>query len=221
MELYKVANTCVEVRFVVKGFLENNVYFISDDTATIVVDPSCDADDLIQILGGANLDAIVLTHRHADHVGAAAELREKTGATVFASSFDTPFIERGESGGSSLPAPPPCQVDHPVVDGEVVTIGNMAWKVYITPGHTAGSMCWFLQPEFGSNKEGAPVLISGDTLFAGTVGRTDFVSGSPEDMRKSITRLAVLPDETIVLPGHNDLTTIGAERNYVFAQWAN
>ena len=96
----------------------------------------------------------------------------------------------------------------------------MAWKVVLTPGHTKGSMCLFIDPRFGNHPEGSPVLVSGDTLFCASIGRTDFEGGSMDDMRASLKRLAVLPDETLVLPGHNDLTTIGAERRRVFAQFA-
>ena len=76
-------------------------------------------------------------------------------------------------------------------------------------------------PQFGNHADGAPVLVSGDTLFAGTTGRTDFEGGSVEAMQASMIRLALLPDETIVLPGHNGLTTIGAERRRPFALWGN
>ena len=105
-------------------------------------------------------------------------------------------------------------------DGDVVEIGNMAWKVMVTPGHTKGGTCWYLVPQFGNHEDGAPVLISGDTLFEGSVGRTDFEGGSMKEMRASLRKLAFLPDETIVLPGHGRQTTIGAERSRTFAQWA-
>ena len=82
-------------------------------------------------------------------------------------------------------------------DGDVVQIGNMAWKVLLTPGHSKGGMCWYMVPQFGNHADGAPVLVFGDTLFAGTTGRTDFEGGSVEDMQASMIRLALLPDETI------------------------
>ena len=78
----------------------------------------------------------------------------------------------------------------------------------------------FLDPQFGNDPAGAPILLSGDTLFCGTIGRTDFAGGSLNDMRHSLKKLATLPDNTMVLPGHNDLTTIAAERQRVFAQFA-
>lgn len=144
------------------------------------------------------------------------------GATVIASSVEAPLVENPKKVGTSpLPLPDACPVDYPVDDGDVVQIGNMAWKVLLTPGHSKGGMCWYMVPQFGNHADGAPVLVSGDTLFAGTTGRTDFEGGSVEDMQASMIRLALLPDETIVLPGHNGLTTIGAERRRTFALWGN
>ena len=92
MSLQVVKKTCVDVCFLVQGMLENNVYFISDGEATMVVDPSSDAEEIMRALDGRELDAIVLTHCHSDHVGAAADLRRLTGATVIASKIDAPEI---------------------------------------------------------------------------------------------------------------------------------
>ncbi len=219
---YTVQGACVDVECLVMGLLENNVYLIGDGSATFVVDPTCNAPAILEALGERKLAAIVLTHHHSDHMGAAAALREATGATVIASSVEAPLVENPKKVGTSpLPLPDACPVDYPVDDGDVVQIGNMAWKVLLTPGHSKGGMCWYMVPQFGNHADGAPVLVSGDTLFAGTTGRTDFEGGSVEDMQASMIRLALLPDETIVLPGHNGLTTIGAERRRTFALWGN
>lgn len=217
---YKAKGACVSVEFLKLGMLENNVYIISDGAGTVVVDPSCKPEKIIEALNGRKVDAIILTHRHSDHVGAAKELRDKTGAMVIASKIDTPLI----TGDASLPRDDmrfePCPVDHEVEDGDIVKIGNMPWKVIMTPGHTKGSMCLFLDSQFGTDIGAGGVLISGDTLFCGSIGRTDFVGGDMNDMRRSLKRLAVLPDDTIVLPGHNELTKIGLERKRVFAYYA-
>ena len=105
-------------------------------------------------------------------------------------------------------------------DGAALHYGGRMLRCVLTPGHTPGSMCLFLDPRFGSDAAGAPLLISGDTLFCGSIGRTDFAGGSMDDMRHSLKKLATLPDNTIVLPGHNDLTTIAAERERTFAYYA-
>ena len=218
---YQAKGTCVSVEYLVLGMLENNVYLISDGESTLVVDPSCKADAILEALDGRKVDAIVLTHRHFDHVGAARALREKTGAPVIASAVDAPVI----SGDEELPRDDrpfeTCPVDLTVKDGDKVQVGGMAWKVIATPGHTPGSICLFDIPQFGNHPKGLPVLLSGDTLFAGTIGRTDFKGGSMADMRASLKKLAALPDDTAVLPGHNNLTTIGAERRRVFALYGD
>ncbi|WP_165252581.1 MBL fold metallo-hydrolase [Adlercreutzia sp. ZJ304] len=210
-DVVTVNGLCVDVKFLVMGPLQNNVYIISDGLGTFVVDPSQDAEIILEALGGAKLDAIVITHAHWDHMGAAAELRKATGAPVIASIADAPFIENPQDIGTSRKAAP-CKVDRVVANGDVVCVGNMEWKVIETPGHSKGSICLFCIPQFGNHADGLAVLISGDTLFAGTTGRTDFEGGSVVDMAASMKKLAALPDDTAVLPGHNSFTTIGNER---------
>ena len=139
---------------------------------------------------------------------------------VIASAIDAPLIEEPCDEDLSTRGVP-CPVDRTVAHGDVVEVGNMKWKVIATPGHTPGSICLFDIPQFGNHPKGLPVLLSGDTLFAGTIGRTDFKGGSMADMRASLKKLAALPDDTAVLPGHNNLTTIGAERRRVFALYGD
>lgn len=218
--MYKIGNVCVTAGFMVMGPLQNNVYFITDGKATFVVDPSTHADAIIEALGGVRLDAIVVTHWHGDHVGALAELKRKTGAAVVASAIDAKYLTGETLITDGHEQYDTCPVEQQVSDGDIVKLGGMAWRAMVTPGHTKGGLCLFLDPQFGSNPQGSPVLISGDTLFCGSIGRTDFEGGSMADMRKSLKKLATLPDETIVLPGHGDLTTIGAERERTFAYYA-
>lgn len=219
--MYKVNRGCVDIEFIVVGPIQNNVYFISDGASLIVVDPGDELEAIKRALGSRVPDAIVLTHYHYDHVGQVAALRELTGAQVIASAVDAPLIDGRSAGPAGHPEVPRCPIDAEVSDGDVVQIGNMAWKALLTPGHTPGSMCLYLDPSFGLRKDGEPVLISGDTLFRGSIGRTDFADGSMADMRASLRKLAFLPDETVVLPGHNDPTLIGAERERVFARFAS
>ena len=218
-DLYEVQGLCADCEYLVLGPLQNNVYIISDGKGTFVVDPTCDAERILAALGDRKLDAIVITHGHNDHTGAVRELREATGARVIASAKDAPSIENPSRVGITEPSEP-CPVDERVSHVDVVAVGNMAWKVMETPGHTPGSICLFLVPQFGTHDHGLPMLLSGDTLFAGTIGRTDFEGGSMNEMKQSLKKLAALPDDTAVLPGHNSLTTIGAERRRVFAAFA-
>lgn len=215
-----VEGACVDINFLVMGMIENNVYIISDDKATIVVDPTSDAEVICKALGDRKLDAIVLTHHHFDHIGAACELREITGALTISSAADAPYIEEENLAQLDFRKTKACTIDHKVSDGDILQIGGMAWKVLATPGHSKGSICLYIAPEFGKYPDRAPVLISGDTLFAGSIGRTDFEGGSMTEMRASLKKLAMLPDNTIVLPGHNEQTTIGNERRRVFATYA-
>ena len=211
-ELKNMRGLCVDTSCLVMGPLQNNVYLISDGAGAMVVDPTADAEGIVSALGDVRLDAIVLTHGHWDHTGAAAKLRALTGAPVYAGVADADHIEAPVDDGTSRTAEA-CPVDVRVSTGDAIGVGGMQWKVMETPGHSPGSICLFIVPPFGNHPEGLPVLVSGDTLFKGAFGRTDFEGGSVEQMARSMKRLAALPDDVVVLPGHGSPTTIGNERS--------
>lgn len=213
---YRINGACVDIEFMVLGMIQNNVYIISDGTTTFVVDPAASADRIVDALGGRTLDAIVVTHRHADHIGALKDLKDKTGAPVYASAIDAPEIEH-PSGSDGPLRVQGCPVDVTVGDKDTITLGAMRWKILLTPGHTEGGICLFLDAADTNHPEADNVLISGDTLFCGSIGRTDFPGGNDKQMRTSLRRLSQLPDDTVVLPGHNSPTSIGEEQRRVFA----
>lgn len=209
-KIYQVKGGCVAVRFAVLGMIANNTYFIDDGRGgTVVVDPSAHADAVVRQLG-VRVSAILVTHNHWDHLTSLAEVQKATGARVYASMIDSPLIERGQE--EYHQKAPGCKVDVKLNDGDEFTTGDITWKCLLTPGHTPGGMCFFAD---SGTRAGAPVLASGDTLFQASIGRTDFEGGSMPQMRASLRKLAELPDATIVLPGHNSITTIGAERHRV------
>lgn len=205
---------CIPIELLVMGPIENNVYLIGSEDALMVVDPTCSPERILGAIGERSVACILLTHGHWDHVGAAKALRDATGAPVLASVTDGPAIA-GKVPSSSSGRFDPCPVDRLLQEGDEVTVGDALWSVLETPGHTPGSLCLYLAPEKSPDPEGTPVLVSGDTLFRGTCGRTDFEGGSPEAMKESLERLASLPPDTLVLPGHNDPTTIGEERRWI------
>ncbi len=205
---------CVPVTVLTIGIMDNNCLIVSDGhhegAPAMVVDPAGDAEAIIKALGWFKLEWIVCTHRHYDHLLALPELARQTKATVVAHPADAVVIEEGQQGSfGAWSAVEGVPVDRKVVDGDTITLGSLGFRVIHTPGHTKGGICLYL-PGF-DDKPG--LLFAGDTLFRGATGRVDFEGGSAKEMRESMrTKLAPLPDDTIVFPGHEALTTIGTER---------
>lgn len=213
---HPVHGGCVSASYLVIGIIDNNTYLIEDGKGgVIVVDPSAHPDAIMDAVGERRVSALFVTHAHFDHVGALNALRTSTKAPVYASRIDAPAIENPHAGDMGISSEP-CHVDHLLDDGDVIRVGATKWTALLTPGHTKGGMCYYIAPEDGTYPQGDPMLVSGDTLFYGSIGRVDFEGGSIEDMRASLRKLEKLPGNTIVMPGHNVLTTIDAERTRVF-----
>ena len=193
------------------GPLQCNCSVIGDETTreALVIDPGDDIEDVLAIILKHHLKVrqIVITHAHIDHVGGAMKLRAATGAPILLNQNDYALLKMLDTQAAwiGVENPGKVEVDRSIGQGDTVTAGPLSANVIHTPGHTEGSVCLYFPAE--------GKLIAGDTLFAGSIGRTDLPGGS---MRKIINSLhekvLVLPDETVVVPGHGPLTTIGEER---------
>lgn len=148
--------------------------------------------------------AIVLTHSHMDHIGDAAKLKRTLQLPLWAHVLDTPNMEKPGSDGLPLFFPvEAAKVDAYLEEGMTMELGELHFRVLHTPGHSPGGVCLY--------EEHAHILISGDTLFRGSIGNLAFPTANAEDMWHSLKRLAKLPPETVVYPGHGESTTIGEE----------
>ena len=193
------------------GPLQCNCSVIGDEISheAMVIDPGDDVEDVLAMVHKHKLQVkqIVITHAHIDHVGGAMKLRAATGAPILLNQNDYALLKLLDLQATwiGMASPGEVKVDQSMGPSDKVTAGSLTADVLHTPGHTEGSICLYFEAE--------KKLIAGDTLFAGSIGRTDLPGGSFEKIINSIKeQVLALPDETVVVPGHGALTTIGEER---------
>lgn len=193
------------------GSLQCNCTILGDESTdeAIVIDPGDEIARIHQRLieHGLKLKQILITHAHIDHVGGALRLKRLTGAPILLNENDLPLLQMMGTQAAWLGIAPPetAPPDENLTDGQQVGLFSYPAKVLHTPGHTQGSVSLHFAP--------LKMVIAGDTLFAGSIGRTDLPGGNFDQIIESIeTRLLALPDETRVIPGHGPVTSIGMER---------
>ena len=196
------------IKRLVVGPLEENTYIIGDEATkqAIVIDPGDEPDRIMNEVkaNGLEVIAIICTHAHFDHIGAAGDVKKATGANIILHKEDLETYDLAKDQAAfwgysvdDLPQP-----DSYVDEGDEVKVGNLSFKVMHTPGHSRGGICLY----------GEGIVVTGDTIFQGSVGRTDFPGGSIEKLKESFKRLLDLPGNTQVLSGHGPETTIGNEK---------
>lgn len=202
----------IKIGRIVLGSISTNCYFLFDDTVreAVIFDPADNGDKIFEAMKQNDLSVagICLTHGHFDHIYGVAKLRQLSHTKIYASELETKLLgdeslNQSEIFGKICTVTP----DVELKDNEVITLGRIDIKVISTPGHTAGGCCYYI--------EKAGILVCGDTLFEGSVGRTDFPTGSMSTLVNSIKeKLFILPDDTVCYPGHGGTTTIGSEKQY-------
>ncbi len=208
-ETLSPAEARMRVETLVVPPLDNNVYLVVDEASkqAAAIDTGLGSKEILAKAGelGVKIVTILNTHGHPDHTADDAPLKAATGAKLAIFEVDAYRLERNPKESRwFLPAPPPAVApDLLLKEGMTVHVGGITLETIHTPGHTEGSCCFY--------DEADGILFSGDTLFAGSCGRTDTLGASPAKMKASLQRLAQLPPETVVLPGHGPSTTIGKE----------
>ena len=198
-------------KFVV-GPLEENTYVIADEATkeAIVIDPGDESDRVVDFIKDKGLQAksIICTHAHFDHVGATGDIKKATGGKILIHRNDMEVYETAKDQAAfwgydidDIPHP-----DGFLDEGDDIRVGNLNFKVMHTPGHSPGGLCLY----------GEGILLTGDTIFKGSVGRTDFPGGSAEELKKSFRRLLGLPEDTKIYSGHGPDTSVGIEKKTNF-----
>jgi hydroxyacylglutathione hydrolase len=193
------------------GPLQCNCSILGDEISreAIVVDPGDDIPRILALLSKHHLTVkqIVITHAHIDHIAGAHRLKQLTGAPILYNQHDLPQVKMMaiQAGWLGVPTPTVQAPDDTLDDGKHIAISGIIGFILHTPGHTEGSVCLYIPDQ--------TLLLAGDTLFAGSVGRTDLPGGNTQKLFASIhDQLLTLPDNVRVIPGHGPSTTIGSER---------
>lgn len=193
------------------GPLQCNCSILGDETSreAIVVDPGDNISRIVSTLEKHQLTVkqIIVTHAHIDHIAGAQRLKQLTGAPIFYNQNDLPLVKMMDIQAAwlGIPTPEVAPPDASLEEGQVISIAGLTGSILHTPGHTEGSVCLYLPNQ--------SLVLAGDTLFQGSVGRTDLPGGDSRKLIQSIHRsLLTLPDEVTVIPGHGPKTSIGAER---------
>lgn len=193
------------------GPLQCNCSVVGDEQSreAMVIDPGDDIEAVMAVVSkhALKVKQIVVTHAHIDHVGGAAKLKAMTGAPVLLNQNDEALLKMldVQAAWLGMKTPGQVEIDLSISSGDAVAAGAVKAEVIHTPGHTEGSICLYFEPQ--------GTLVAGDTLFAGSIGRTDLPGGSFEKIMSSLHgSVLALPDEVVVIPGHGPATTIGEER---------
>lgn len=192
------------------GAIRTNCYLVSDTETkdTIIIDPA-DSEEQIAVFikeHELNIKGVFLTHGHFDHIYGAVPLANQFRVSLYACEKEKELLSQYELNCSTMiQRPIEIEADIWVKDGKTIQLGTLTFQVIETPGHTKGSVCYYFKKD--------NILLSGDTLFLESVGRTDLPTANSQEMINSVkNKLAVLPEETIVLPGHGECTTIAYEK---------
>jgi glyoxylase-like metal-dependent hydrolase (beta-lactamase superfamily II) len=202
----------MDVRGLTVGMLQENCYVVRPDggAQAILVDPGDEAPRILDTVRemGAEVAAILLTHAHFDHIGAVAPIARETGVEVWCPKVELPLL--ADPNSYTFPGFPKLEgyeADHAVEGGETLELAGMTIEVLFTPGHSPGHVTYAIE------QDGRTVLLSGDVLFQGSVGRTDLPGGDWPTLQRSIAMLLDrFPDDAMVCPGHMGTTTLGRER---------